>query len=445
MRKDFLWGTATASYQIEGAWNKDGKTPNVWDTFSQGGNCFRTQNGNVACDHYNRYKEDVKLMSELGVNSYRFSVSWSRIIPNADGKVNPKGLKFYSDLVDELLKYDIKPLVTLYHWDMPDWVAKQGGFNNRKIVDDFIFYTTVVAEKLGDRVKDFITINEPQCVLTVNTPSSYVDEKTTEDIRYKLNCGHNLLLCHGHAVRVLREKIPNVKVGIANCGWISCPVTETEKNVEQARKNYFKLDENNPMGNMAVLGDAVYLGDYPEEYYRVYKDVLPEIKSGDMAIIGEKLDYLCQNIYSGILIDEEGKVVPFPDGNPQNLMGCDDIEIALYWGIRFLSERYSLPVMITENGTSLNDRVCLDGKVHDYYRIDSTAKFLSALKRADEEGYATIGYYHWSLLDNFEWRCAFSQRFGLIYVDYATQKRTKKDSFYYYKEVIASNGENVKK
>lgn len=441
MKKDnFIWGAATASYQIEGAWNFDGKTPSIWDTYTHDKRAFRNQTGDVACDHYNRYKEDVKLMAELGLQSYRFSISWSRIIPDESGKINEKGLQFYSDLVDELLRYGIRPMVTLYHWDMPEYQFRQGGLLRRGIVKDFEAYTRAVAERLGDRVKDFITINEPQSLL-----SGFYYEGLAPGIHLSLAdmlaSMHNLLLCHGAAVKVLREMVKDVKIGFAMCGWVPCPQEETEKNIQVCYDKFFSIGDKLPTDMIVALGDAVYLGDYPKEYYDNYKDILPDIQKGDMEIISQPLDYLCQNLYSGFVLDENGDKVEFYDGSPMNNFGWDDIPESLYWGCKFLYERYKLPIIITENGTSVNDRICLDGKIHDSYRIDMTARYLLAIRKAIKVGVPIIGYYHWSFMDNFEWKAGFSQRFGLVFVDYRTGERIKKDSFGFYKKVIESDGE----
>lgn len=439
-KKAFDWGVATAAYQIEGAWNADGKSPSIWDTFTHAGKSFRGQTGDAACEHYTRFREDVRLMAELGVTSYRFSVSWARVLRDGTGEINEKGLQFYSDLVDELLRRNIKPFVTLYHWDMPQSVYEQGGFSDRKIVSLFARYVTAVVEKLGDRVKDFVTINEPQCVLHGGLFSDALAPGVRLSVRELLQCAHNLLLCHGEAVRILREKVKDVKIGIALCGWVSCPLYPTEENERVAYRDFFAVRRDEPMNCMSVLGDAVYLGDYPREYYEYFRDVLPDIREGDLQSISRPLDYVCQNIYSGMRIGPDGKYARWPDGSPQNSFGWDDLPECVYWCLKFLYRRYSLPVVITENGVAQNDRVCLDGKVHDCYRIDGTARFLSEMKRAAAEGVPVRGYYHWSLLDNFEWKAGFSQRFGLVYVDYATQKRIKKDSFAFYRQVIATDG-----
>ena len=440
MNKDFIWGAASASYQIEGAWNEDGKSPSIWDDFAHDKRCYREQTGDVACDHYHRYKEDVALMKELGLQSYRFSVSWSRICPSF-GEVNEKGIAFYNRLIDELVANGIKPMMTLYHWDMPVWVYERGGFLNREITEYFADYVSVVAERFGDRVKTFVTINEPQCVLDGGLTSGAHAPGVKVTLKELLAAAHNLLLCHGKAVRVLREKVADAEIGYSTCGWVTCPADGTKESEKKAYENFFAVWKEQPMNCMSPLADPVYLGDYPKEYYEYFKDDLPEITAEDLALISTPIDFIGQNIYSGFYMDGNGNVTPFKDGSPQSDMGWDDIPETVYYGLKFLYERYKKPIMITESGTAQNDRICLDGKVHDAYRIDHTARYLLQMKKAVDEGIPVNGYYHWAFTDNFEWNRGFAKRFGLVFIDYETQKRIKKDSFYFYKKVIETNGE----
>lgn len=440
MKDNFVWGAASAAYQVEGAWNEDGKAPTIWDEFTHDKKAFRAQTGDVACDHYHRFKEDVALMRELGLNSYRFSIGWARICPS-EGVVNRKGLEFYDALIDELLSNGIKPMLTLYHWDMPLWVYEKGGFLNRETTKYFAYYVSVVAEAFGDRVKDYITINEPQCVLHGGLYSDALAPGIKLTLKELLLAAHNLLLCHGEAVRVLRSKVSDAKIGLATCGWITCPADETEGSEKKAYENFFRVWKEQPMNCMSPLSDTVYLGDYPKEYYEYFGEYLPEITAEDLKLISEPLDFIGQNIYSGFYMDKNGEYAPFKDGSPQNDMGWDDIPEAVYYGLKFLYKRYGKPIIITENGTAQNDRVCLDGKVHDAYRIDLTARYLLQTEKAVREGIPVNGYYHWAFTDNFEWKCGFAKRFGLVFIDYQTQKRIKKDSFYFYKKVIETNGE----
>lgn len=442
MKDGFIWGTATASYQIEGAWNEDGKTPSIWDTFTQAGRAFRGQNANIACDHYHRWREDVALMAELGIKSYRFSVSWARILPDDSGVVNEAGVKFYSDLIDELIANGIEPLLTLYHWDMPEYIYQKGGFMNRAIVDDFSRYTRVIAERFGDRVKVFMPINEPSCVL-----GGLISNSKAPGIKLSLDelnvAMHNLLLTHGAATKILHQTVPGCKVGFGLCGWVPVPACESEACIEGARRKYFELGEEHPIDVVSGMTDAVVFGRYLPEFLDGKAGKVPQISDGDMQLISEPIDFIGANIYSGYLVDENGDVVPFEDGHPQNSMGWDDIPESLYWALRFLHERYHLPIIITENGTSCNDRVSLDGCVHDANRVDMFTRYLTGVKRAISEGVPVDGYYHWTFMDNFEWAEGYAPRFGLVHVDFATGKRTPKDSFYFYRQVIRENGKNI--
>ena len=439
MTNDFLWGAASAAYQVEGAWNEDGKSESIWDTFTHGKKAYRGQTGDTACDHYHRYEEDVALMRELKLQAYRFSVSWARIMPR-ENEINEKGLEFYDRLIDLLLESGIEPMITLYHWDMPAWIYEKGGFLNRDTVRYFEAYAAAIAEKFGKKVKKFITINEPQCVLHGGLYSDALAPGVKLSLKELLQAGHHLLLCHGAAVKILRERVAGAKIGMATCGWVTCPADCSAESEERAYNDFFKVWKEQPMNCMATLADAVYLGDYPKEYYEYFKNDLPIITAEDRKSISQPLDFIGQNIYSGFYMGADGRVSPFEDGSPQNSMGWDDIPEAVYYGLKFLYRRYKLPIVVTENGTAQNDRVCMDGRVHDAYRIDHTARYLLQMKKAADEGVPVGGYYHWSFTDNFEWKCGFSKRFGLVFVDYQTQKRIKKDSFYFYKKVVETNG-----
>ena len=442
MKDKFYWGVATAAYQIEGGYREDGKGDSIWDTFShQAGKTVNGDTGDVACDHYHRYKEDVALMGELGVNSYRFSIAWTRILPEGTGKVNEAGLRFYENLVDALLEKGIEPFVTLFHWDLPQALFERGGWLNPDSPKWFAEYTRAVAERLGGKVKNFFTINEPQCILggmngTEQAPGMVY---TLKD---RLTAAHNLMKAHGESVRLLRDTVENVKIGYAPCAWVMCPKDDTPEEIEKARRAYFSMWKNDPTSGVALFSDPVMLGDYPKEYYDWYKDILPKITKEDLKLISQPIDYYAQNIYSGTLIDlaPDGSVIwkGYP-GRPLTHMNWDIVPEALYWGPKFLYERYKKPIMITENGMASHDAVCLDGKIHDSYRIDYVRRYLGELARARKDGVDIRGYFYWSLMDNYEWYWGYTRRFGLIYVDYPTQRRIPKDSFYDYAEIIRKN------
>ena len=436
----FVWGVATAAHQIEGAYKEDGKGESIWDVFAhQKGKICNDANGDVACDHYHRYREDVALMKELGVGAYRFSLSWPRIFPDGAGKLNSKGMDFYSRLVDELLHSGIQPYVTLYHWDLPQKLFERGGWLNEDSPQWFYDYADAVGKTLGDRVKNFITINEPQVVVGGfnGWPHAPSLTYTTKDLSL---ITHNLLKAHGTAVKALRQTVEGVQIGYAPCGWVTCPRDDTPQEIERARKHYFRVDPKNPFDTVALFSDPVLKGDYPREYYSLFGAYLPKITQDDLRLISQPIDFYGQNIYSGFTVceDENGNIVkePFPAGSPKTFMRWDVYPQALYWGAKFLYERYHKPIYITENGMADLDIPRADGAIHDSSRIAYMESYIGELLRAKQDGADVRGYFYWSLLDNFEWADGYDPRFGLIHVDYATQKRTMKESFHWYKRFI---------
>lgn len=443
-KKDFVWGAATSSYQIEGAWNEDGKGLNVWDVFShEPGYIEDGHTGDVACDHYHRYKQDVKLMSELGIRAYRFSISWSRIFPNGIGEVNEKGIKFYSDLIDELLKYNIEPFITLFHWDYPYELQKLGGWLNNDSVNWFADYAAKVVELYSDRVKHFITFNEPQCFLG----SGYLSGVHAPGyaMRYKdvFAMCHNVLKAHGAAVIAMRKNAKQpIKIGYAPTGTTCYPATESPADIEAARKAMFASPDlsRGVMWNVSWWSDPVVLGKYPEDGLQKYKDYLPEITEEDMRLINQPIDFYANNIYNGkeIRADENGNPCPVPrkTGNGKTAIQWPITPEAMRWGPRFYYERYKLPFFITENGMSAHDVVSLDGKVHDPNRIDFLHRHLIELEKATDDGADVGGYFQWSFMDNFEWLKGYNDRFGIVFVDFESQERIPKDSAYWYKNWI---------
>ncbi len=443
-KKDFAWGVATASYQIEGAYNEDGRGLSVWDVFShEPGKVDYGHTGDVACDHYHRFKEDIKLMRELGIKSYRFSISWSRIFPNGIGEVNEKGVKFYSDLIDELISNGIEPYITLFHWDLPYELHKKGGWLNSECVKWFSEYAAKVSELYSDRVKYFITFNEPQCFIGSGYLSGGHAPGLSVGYKDIFQMCHNVLKAHGGAVIALRENAKKtIKVGYApTCG--ACyPASEKPEDIEAARKQYFACDslDGNPMWSVTWWSDPVILGKYPEDGIRMYKEFLPEITIEDMKLINQPLDFYAQNIYNGVEVkmgeDGNPEYVDRYAGFPKTAINWPITPEALCWGPKFLYERYNLPIYITENGMSAHDVVSLDGKVHDPNRIDFLERYLLQLEKAADEGADIAGYFLWSFMDNFEWAKGYSERFGIVFVDYESQERIPKDSAYWYKEWI---------
>lgn len=449
--KGFLWGTATSSYQIEGGAFEGGKGLSIWDDFVREPGRIRDHStGDVACDHYHRYREDVRLMAEMGIRNYRFSISWPRVMPEGTGAVNEAGLAFYSDLVDCLIEHGIRPFVTLYHWDLPLALHHRGGWLNDDMPEWFAQYTCVVAKRLGDRVRDFFTINEPQCILGLGYAMGKHAPGLQSSAGDLVRMMHNLLRSHGRSVQVLRETVPGVRVGYAPCGDPAIPASDSAADLEACRKAYFGVpDEAKHLGwCVSWLSDPAILGVYPEEGLKRYGHLLPRGWEGDLSVICQPMDYYAQNIYRGSVwraagADATPERLPLPAGMPRTAAGWPIVPESLYWGPKLLHERYHLPIIISENGMSCHDVVSLDGKVHDPNRIDYLHRYLLALRRACEDGVPVAGYFCWSFLDNFEWASGYDERFGLVHVDYRTQARTPKDSCLWYRDVMASNGENL--
>lgn len=425
----FLWGAASAATQIEGAWNEDGRTPSVWDVMPEG-KIRRNETCHVACDHYHHWKEDIVLMGEIGLKAYRFSVSWSRIMPEK-GKVNEKGIQFYRNLADTLISKGIEPMITLFHSDLPVWVFDEGGWMNEEVSQWFAEFTRVTVDALSDKVKYWFTLNEPQCFAKdylILNPEGVIEEVT-----------RNILLSHGRAVQVIREhaKLPS-QVGLVIMGMCMNPVSGILD-----EKQAYELTFSEQIGAMGMgwWTEPAIGGIIP-------KSLKTCITEKDMEIICQPLDLFTVNIYgAGNYCDyppEMGMVNPLvTPGFPKSHIEMPITPDCIYYMAKYAWKKYHLPVLFTENGFSNIDFVMLDGKVHDPQRIDYIHRYLLALEKALEEGIPVIGYLYWSIMDNFEWYHGYDMRFGLIHVDYQTQKRTLKDSAYYYKSVIETNGGNL--
>lgn len=446
--KDFVWGAATSSYQIEGTGRDSGKGQNIWDVFTkEPGRVYEGHTGDIACDHYHRFREDVAYMKELGLKGYRFSIDWSRVLPEGTGKVNEKGIDFYNALIDELLEQGIEPYITLYHWELPYEIYKRGGWMNPEIVEWFGQYARLVAERFSDRVKYFFTLNEPQCFVGLGFLQGCHAPGVKAPLRDTFEMAHNALKTHGRAVQMLRAYgKQNVQIGYAPTSGMCYPEKETPKDIEAARKALFALpdDLSNWTWNVSWWSDPVILGKYPEEGMKKYEKYLPVITDEDMKLISQPIDFYGQNIYNGRCIrmgtDGRPEEVRRPAGFPKTATNWPVTPEALYWGPKFLYERYRKPIYITENGRACHDTVSQDGKVHDPNRIDFLARYLKNLKRAAEE-IDIRGYFQWSLMDNFEWDKGYAERFGIIYVDFETQERIWKDSAYWYRDLIRRNGD----
>lgn len=443
-KKNFVWGVSAAAYQIEGATNEGGRTPSVWDMFClKDGAIERGETGDIACDFYHKYKEDIALMKSLGVKAFRFSLSWSRLLPTQGGKVNEEGAKFYDNVINELISSGITPYITLFHWDLPMYLYEKGGFMNREFADEFAYYAKVVVERYADRVKHFITFNEPQCILGCYRGSGQAPGLNMSDAE-TVPMAHNILLAHGRAVKAMRKIAKDIKIGFANQGWFFYPEKQTEKNIEAAKRKTLEYNEQNWHSSVTWFSDPIYLGKYPEPLLSKLKKYLPDSWQEDLKEIYQTLDFYGQNYYNATMVDENGNTVNGPMGAKYNSLGWNVIPEALRYAVEWLYERYKQPIYITENGMCCHDWVSLDGKVHDPQRIDYIQRHLIELDKAVENGVDLRGYFVWSVMDNMEWTLGYRPRFGLVYVDYETQKRIPKDSALWYKTVIESNGENIR-
>ncbi|MEK6701225.1 MAG: family 1 glycosylhydrolase, partial [Planctomycetota bacterium] len=408
---------------------------------------WKSQTGDVACDHYNRYAQDVELMSGLGLQAYRLSINWARVMPDGVGRVNEEGLAFYDRLIDELLARKITPWVTLFHWDYPQALALKGGWQHAESSHWFAEYAASVVDRLSDRVRHWITINEPQ--IFIGHGHKIGDHAPGLKLPAKdwLLAGHNALLAHGRAVQTIRARAKTTPtVGWAPCARVDYPATDSPADVAAARRQFFSVHTRDAWNN-AWWGDAAILGRYPEDGLALFGADAPKPASGDMATIAQPLDFFGVNIYSGEAYragpDGQPVHVPHAPGCPASAFRWPIVPQSVYWAPRFLHERYRLPIYITENGMANTDFVSEDGQVHDPQRIEYTRTHLREIARAIKDTVDIRGYFHWSILDNFEWAEGYSQRFGLIHVDFATQKRTLKDSAHWYRKTITERGASL--
>jgi beta-glucosidase len=435
---NFIWGCATAAYQIEGAVNEDGRKPSNWDVFSHTpGKVFQGETGDVADDSYHLYKEDVQLLKNLGVSAYRFSIAWSRIFPDGTGQPNAKGIAYYQRVVDELLKNGITPYITLFHWDLPQ--ALPGSWQSRDTAKAFGDYAAYVSRQLSDRVSHFFTTNEFTCFTDLGyktgkfAPGLQLPDTQVNQVR------HHAVLAHGLGVQAIRANAKaGTQVGLAENAEVYIPAIENREQIEAARKATRE-------GNAQFL-TAIMEGKYTDGYLRREGKNAPKVEAGDMAIIGSPLDFVGINVYAPEYVradnSPDGYVVEtLPSSYPR--MASDWLKIGpevIYWAVRNASEIWNPKgIYITENGTSSDDVVTSEGHIEDTDRVMFLRNYLTHLHRAASEGYPIKGYFLWSLLDNFEWADGYSKRFGLHYVDFKTQKRTPKLSADWYREVIARN------
>jgi beta-glucosidase len=448
----FYWGTATSSYQIEGAWNEDGKGPSIWDTYAHTpGKIKNNDTGDFANDHYHRYKEDVALMKSIGANAYRFSISWPRIFPEGTGKPNPKGLDFYNRLVDELVKAGIAPFPTLYHWDLPQALQDKGGWQSRDTAKAFADYASCMAEKLSDRVKHFFTINEFRSFVDMGhhghetkIPGGTMSISIAPGL--KLSPGelnqvrHHAVLGHGMAVQAIRARgAPGTKVGPAEVILCSVPLIESPEHINAAETA--TREANAPF--LTVMLEGKYTDAYLKE---AGKDA-PKFTADDLKVISSPLDFVGINVYkpdSYVLASDEApgwREILFAKSHPKLFNAWLALAPeAIYWAPTFVQSLWNAKeIFITENGCASDDVPAEDGRVYDTDRVMFLRSYLEQLQRATADGVPVKGYFQWSTMDNFEWTAGFGNRFGLVYVDFKTQKRTPKLSAEWFKEAASRN------
>jgi len=453
---DFTWGTATAAYQIEGGWLEGGKGLSIWDAFTHiPGKIANGDTGEVTCDHYHKFREDIALMAELGLKAYRFSLSWSRIYPAGRGKVNPEGIRFYSELIDELLKNGITPWVTLYHWDLPLALQLEyDGWRNPDMAPIFAEYASTCFENFGDRVKHWITLNEPWVVAIFGHGNGVMAPgRTSNSEPYQV--AHQLLRAHGMAVDAYRKHFQKKQRGVIgitnNCDWRE-PLTDSEVDRDAAQRalEFF----------LGWFADPIYFGKYPDCMRERVGDRLPEFTSQDIELIRGSSDFFGLNHYSTLYASHvrEGEEVGLDPYGNGGISEDQDVNLtsdpswkktALGWNIvpwgcrkmlQWIDRRYGRPpIYITENGCALDDNL-VEGFVKDSLRIDFLQGYLSECHRAIESEVNLKGYFLWSFMDNFEWALGFTKRFGIIYTDYQSLKRYPKASAQWYSRVTANNG-----
>lgn len=431
--KDFKWGVATSAYQIEGAWNKDGKGKSIWDSFChEQGKIIDGTTGDIACNHYEKFPQDIATMRELGIRNYRCSISWPRVMPEGKNKINPAGLDYYDRLIDELCESNIDPFVTLYHWDLPQVLQDMGGWNNRDVSKYFADYAALMAKKLGDRVKFWATLNEPWVIANLGHKTGEM-APGLKDQKLTLQVIHNLMLAHGMAVQAIRACEPKSEVGIVQILFPTHPASDSQADQKVAEFTWQR--------ESAWFLDPLFKASYPAEIWESYGDMVPQVEAGDMALISQKLDFLGVNFYfRNVMSAENGRLEKIP-GADYTDMGWEVHAPGLRHLLLRLSNEYKLPPLyITENGAAYQDVLTADGRVHDQNRLEYVRDHLLEAHAAIQEGVDLRGYFLWSLLDNFEWAYGLSKRFGIIYVDYQSLERYPKDSALWYAKVIKRNG-----
>ena len=446
--KDFIWGCASASYQIEGAPAEDGKGPSIWDVFShQPGAIAGGFTGDVACDAYHRLEEDLDLMQNLGIPNYRFSISWPRVLPQGTGAINEAGLAYYDRVVDGCLARGITPWITLYHWDLPQALQERGGWEARETAEAFAEFSAVIARHFAGRVSHIMTINEPQIIIGLGYGAGLhaPGRKLPDDQLFA--CWHHLMLAHGLAAKEIRKASADYRIGISSTGTLGYLPEHTEKTPGALSEFSFHTpvpedaEEAVCWFNHQWFLDPVCTGHYPEDPASPWAACAEKVSTSDLELIHQIPDFIGLNIYNGTELDPSNDYAPSPKypGYPRTSLKWPVTPQVMYWGCRQIYERYGLPLCITENGQSCHDRIFLDGKVHDPDRIDFLQRYLGELSAACADSIPIAGYFHWSFTDNLEWHSGYDDRFGLVFVDYRTQQRIPKDSAWWYSRLIQSH------
>jgi beta-glucosidase len=439
----FIWGSATASYQIEGAYDEDGRGMSIWDTFSRiPGKVKNGDNGDIACDSYHRYEEDIAIIKELGVSSYRFSIAWPRIVPDGDGAINRLGIAYYHTFIDKLIEAGIEPYLTLYHWDLPQALQDKGGWANRATIDAFVRYSEILFNEFHGKVKYWFTINEPWCAsflghtIGEHAPGS-------KDLQLGVDTAHHLLVAHGKTVKAFRSLGYDGQIGYApNISWKE-PYSTKQEDVDAAwrERAYF----------VEWFMDPVFKGAYPQPLVELFKRHGAElhIEPGDMELISQPMDFMGINYYSGSVARYKQGAGMFESefvdlGHDRTEMGWPIFSKGFYDCLMYVKNLYGdIPLFITENGACYGNEPDEDGRVRDDLRIDYLRSHITEVNRAIQSGVNLKGYFTWSLMDNFEWAFGYEKRFGLVHVDFETLVRTKKDSYYWFQKVATSNGLDV--
>ncbi len=453
----FHWGAATSAMQVEGSPYADGGGRSIWGVFEAKPGAIKDKSTNwVADDEYNRFSEDIGHMRDIGLNSYRFSFGWPRIMPQGKGQPNEKALAYYDKLINGLLAANITPFPTVFHFDYPEALQQQGGWLNPDSSHWLADYAHLLATRYSDRVTNWLTINEPNIHWGFGSEVGMMPPNLKlQEPDLALGC-HNILLGHGRSVQAIRAAAKKpVKVGLPFAGVFSLPASASAQDVAAARTASFSVEKRPLIPNLPAMIlmntawwlDPIYLGHYPAEGFKLFPSAEKLATPADMRIIHQPVDYCAVNLYFAPTVkagaDGKPETVPDPPNTPRSHYGWAITPDLLYWAPKFLAERYHKPILITENGISLDDSPTPDGKVHDPKRIAFLNSYLGAYKRAHQEGIPLAGYFHWSLLDNWEFMNGYLERFGLIYVDRNTQQRIVKDSAFHYREIIQTNGANL--